>query len=286
MLGNVSFEAWSVDGNPIVPIDGSLNDIGIMARYSLATINDVGYWLGSSRAGRFTVLASNGGTPQRISNDGIEDTIEKLSQPNSARAFCFYDKGHSFYVLNFIKDNVTLVYDVSTNEWHNRSNVNANTGIALSWQPSCITTAYNGVLLAGSSNTNEILEVSSNIFTHGTQPIIRKWITPIIWDNLSTMQVKAIQLDVSTGTTKVMEEANGEGNVSPVVMARFSKDGGYTFSDQESRNLGKQGEYDTQPPQWLGFGLVKSIIGEFIISASINFTIRGFKIFTGKVIGL
>jgi len=285
VLGSRSFEYWSIDGEPLQYINGSPSEIGIMAKDSLASIGDFAYWLASSDSGRFSVMSSKGGSPIRISDDGIETVIEGLLQPSGATGFCFYNKGHLFYVLNFVVDKVTLVYDASTQQWHSRVNIHQDTGMTLSWQPSCITSAYNGILLAGSGDTHELFVVSSNIKKHGEQNIVRKWVTPIIWDNLGRFQVRSLQMDISSGTT-IYTVDNGEGNVEPKVLCRFSVDNGYTFNDQTERSLGKMGYYGAQPPLWINLGIFRALVGEFIISSDVSFSIRGLKMIHEKAGGI
>jgi hypothetical protein len=285
ILGDTSKEAWTFEGNPLQKIDGSINDIGIMAYDSLAIIKDSAIWLASSSSGRFTIMRSNGvSAPERISDSAIEQEISNLSQPAGARALAYYNLGQAFYVLNFVADKKTFVFNLTTGKWHTLSNTEANTGTRLAWQPSCVVSAYNGKLIAGSGDSTELFELSADIFTYGTQPILRRWETPILWDNLDTIQVKSVALDISLGTTQTLEESNGEGNVDPVVMARFSKDNAHSFSQQENRRLGKIGEYDAQLPEWLNLGVVGSLVAQFMISANCRFSIKGLKLKYSKVL--
>lgn len=284
ILGDTSKEAWTFEGNPLQKIDGSINDIGIMAYDSLAVIKDSAMWLGSSSSGRFTVFRSNGvSSPECISDMSIEQEISGLTQPAGARALTFYNLGQAFYVLNFVADKKTFVFNLTTGKWHTLSNTEANTGVRLAWQPACIVSSYNGKLIAGSGDSTELFEVSSDLFTYGDQPILRTWETPILWDNLDSIQVKSVTLDISLGTTRTLEESNGEGNVEPKVMMRYSKDNAHSFSQQSERSLGKIGEYSKQLPEWLNLGVVDSLVCQFKISANCRFTIKGLKLKYGQV---
>jgi hypothetical protein len=46
------------------------------------------------------------------------------------------------------------------------------------------------------------------------------------------------------------------------------------------------GYYGTQPPLWINLGIFRALVGEFIISSDVAFSIRGLKMIHEKAGGI
>ena len=131
LFGGKSVEIWYGTGDsndPFARVNNAFVDIGVKAKYSVAVINNTIFWLGANGQGSNIVWMSNSYTPQRISTHSIEYTIGKMQFTDDAIGYCYQQEGHYFYVLSFQSSNKTLIYDMSTNLWHERGYYNSSTG--------------------------------------------------------------------------------------------------------------------------------------------------------------
>lgn len=125
-------EVWFASGKNIVPyyasgaifpFDVNLSGVqeqGIAAKNSFASLDNTVFWLGQDERGAAVVWRGNGYTPQRVSDHAIEFELQQFSRIDDAIAYTYQQSGHFFYVLYFPTENKTRVYDVTTDKWHKR----------------------------------------------------------------------------------------------------------------------------------------------------------------------
>ena len=124
LLGANSVEVWYDAGLldfPLQRIQGAFNELGCVAPYSLAKMDNSVFWLGRDARGYGIVYKSNGYVGQRISTHAVEWKIQQYADLSDAIAYTYQQDGHSFYVLIFPTANTTWVYDVATQAWHERA---------------------------------------------------------------------------------------------------------------------------------------------------------------------
>jgi len=132
LFGQRSISVWYDSGNadfPFAPIDGATIDQGTMAPWSVTRIDRKLYWLGMNEHGYGQVFRTEGYTPVRISNQAIEHLIKTyldLGTDQCITGSGYVENGHTFYVLSFPKAKACLVYNLSTNMWHERARWNAD----------------------------------------------------------------------------------------------------------------------------------------------------------------
>lgn len=285
VFGSRSYEVWTMDGtddDPMSPIQGTASQIGCMAKDSIATLSDRVFWLGASDAGRFTVFVGTGlGDPKRISDNALEEQIQALAQPASCEGFCFMSRGHLIYVLNFIFDAVSFGYDASTDKWFTLSNIDADTGRTIAYQPCRAVSGFDGKLFAISGDTQYLIEISDSLLDYNGVTALREYVTPIMWTDTTPINLREVQLDISLGSTDETDPLLDA--YEPKVMLSVSKDSGHTFVAREWMSMGRIGEYLRKPPRWSNLGYGRGIVLKFSISSKINFTIRGVRCTTTKV---
>lgn len=121
LFGTLRTEVWVNTGDagfPFQPIPGTLIEHGIIAPFSAKRLDNTIVWLGGDERGGNVVFRANGYTPERISTFGIENTLNNLARTSDAIAWTYQQAGHAFYCLYLPANDTTLVYDVSTNLWH------------------------------------------------------------------------------------------------------------------------------------------------------------------------
>lgn len=116
-FGEQSTEVWYNSGNPDMPfmrIQGALLDDGTAAWKSIVLISDNFYWLTDKRE----VVMNVGYQRRKISTIHIDYLIQEMEHVSDAKGFEYRADGHTFYVLTFPTEDITLVYDLTTTFWH------------------------------------------------------------------------------------------------------------------------------------------------------------------------
>jgi hypothetical protein len=272
-------------GCPFAHISGSLVNFGTVADRSVARVGDTVFMLGTTRvqdsAAYFGVVSMSGTSVQKVSTPAIDYRISQLTSLTDAIAYSYVDEGHLFYVLTFPTDDLTFVYDVTTQQWHERS-----TYIAGQYtQHRHVSNEYvffGGKHLVSHYNEPKIYEMSSRFYNDDGDPIISIRTAQPIYDENENDNIKIFKLviDAETGvgigdvvaalspaerlntfadalpnawaddgdnvwadTEVVAVASSSEHNSSPTAWLSWSNDGGRTWSSEYSSSLGKQGEY-------------------------------------------
>lgn len=241
VFGTNSVEVWYDAGNadfPLQRIQGAFNEIGCIAPYSIAKLDNGLFWLGQDARGRGIVYRANGYTGQRISTHAIEWQIQQYDNLQDATGYTYQQDGHSFYVLNLPSAKTTWVYDVATQAWHERANWNNG---AFDRHVVNNQMSYNSQTVVGDYESGNVYTFDLDVYADNGQ--IQKWLRS--WRALATGQNNlkrsaqhSLQLDLETGTGLVV----GQGS-DPEVMLRWSDDGGHTWSSEHWVKMGKIGEF-------------------------------------------
>ena len=223
---------------PLAPIQGAYNEIGCIAPFSIAKLDNSLFWLGADPRGYGIVYRNQGYTGKRVSTHAVEYAIQNYGNISDAVAFSYQQEGHAFYVINFPSANATWVYDVSTNAWHERayfakgvfSRYRANTQMN-----------FNNQTIVGDYNNGNLYALDLDVYSDngGVQKWVRSWRPiPPGQNNLKRTAQHTLQLDCQTGVGLNL----GQGS-DPQVMLRWSDDGGHSWSNEYWVSMGKIGEY-------------------------------------------
>lgn len=256
LFGTNSVEVWYDAGNPDFPLtrlQGAFNEIGCAATYSVAKLDNGLFWLGSDTRGNGIVYRANGYTGQRISTHAVEWHIQQYAQISDAVAYTYQQDGHAFYVLTFPSANVTWVYDVSTQTWHERAGF--NDGAFTRHRGNCQMN-FNGEIVIGDYENGKIYAFDLDVFDDAgvTSKWLRSWrALPTSQNNLKRTAHHSLQLDCETGVGL----QNGQGS-DPQVMLRWSDDGGHTWKGDRWVSMGKIGKYGRRAI-WRRLGMTTKI---------------------------
>jgi hypothetical protein len=231
LLGKKSVEVWDNTGSAGFPFARAINgyvEIGCFNGRSVAKLDNSVVWL----ANDYTVRKLDGVTPVRISNHGIESSIQNATI-STAKAFSYSQEGHLFYVLSF--NEVTVVYDATTQKWHERQTYGYDNWTALSHA-----TAF-GLELVGSSQNGSIGTLKKDVYTEWgeTQRMLWRY-QPIYADGVRSVH-DSIEVVLKTG----VGITTGQGS-DPEMMLRYSDDSGMTWTSLPNRKIGQIGKYRTR----------------------------------------
>lgn len=236
VFGANSIKIWynaASTGFPLEPIEGAFNETGCAAKFSVAKMDNTLFWLGSDARGKGIVYRANGYSGVRISTHAMEWQIQQYSDISDAVAYTYQQNGHSFYVLSFPSADTTWVYDAATQLWHERADfVN---GAFARHRGNC-QSSYNAEILIGDYQTGTVYAYDLDAFD---SKWLRSWrALPTGANTLKRTTHHSLQLDCESGVG--LESGQG---ADPVVMLRWSDDGGHTWSNEHWAKVGKIGEY-------------------------------------------
>lgn len=241
VFGQGTTEVWydaATTPFPLAPIQGAYNEIGCLAPFSIAKLDNSIFWLGSDPRGYGIVYRNQGYTGKRVSTHAIEYAIQQYGDISDAEAYTYQQEGHAFYVLNFPSANATWVYDVSTNAWHERASW--DNGVFARHRGQCQMN-FNSQTIVGDYENGNIYALDLDVYSDngGVQKWVRSWRPlPPNQNNLKRTAQHTLQLTCESGVGLNL----GQG-ADPQVMLRWSDDGGHTWSNEHWISMGKIGEY-------------------------------------------
>ena len=248
-------EIWYNAGNTnfaFSRIEGAFVEWGVAAQFSMAKAGDTLIWLAQNEGGQVRVVQTTGGyAVQRISHHGLEARWAKYGTVSDAIAYTYEQEGHLFYVLTFPAGNETWVYDCTTQLWHQRA------AFYQGWfnrhQGNCHA-FFNGKNVVGDYQTGNLYALDLNTYTdNGSQ---RKWL--VTWRATqeipeTSTQFASLQIDMQTGIG-VPDGTN------PLVMLRWSDDGGHNWSTERAVSAGATGA-TAQRVRFLALGSTRANTG-------------------------
>lgn len=274
LFGTNSVEVWydaGLQDFPLQRIQGAFNEIGCIAPYSVAKLDNGVFWLGADARGRGIVYRANGYTGVRVSTHAVEWHIQEYANMADAVAYTYQQDGHAFYVLNFPSANTTWVFDVATNAWHERAGF--LNGSFTRHRSNC-QMSFNNEIVVGDFQNGNIYAFDLNVYADNNS--IQKWLRtwralPTGQNNFKRTAQHTLQLNCETGvglnglvtpeTIYLQTEsedylvtesgdyliadqvAPATQGADPQVMLRWSDDGGHTWSSEHWASMGKIGQY-------------------------------------------
>lgn len=202
LFGTNSVEVWYDSGAadfPLSPVQGAFNEVGCIAAFSVAKLDNGLFWLGSDARGKGIVYRANGYAAERISTHAVEWQIQQYENLSDAIAYTYQQDGHAFYVLIFPSANTTWVFDVATALWHERA---AFINGSFTRHRSNCQMAYNGEIVVGDHELGNIYAFDLDVFSDAgaVQKWLRSWrALPTGTNDLKRTAQHSLQLDAETG---------------------------------------------------------------------------------------
>lgn len=202
LFGTNSVEVWYNSGEadfPLTRIQGAYNEIGCIAPYSVAKMDNSVFWLGADARGQGIVYRANGYQGQRISTHAVEYAIQQYEDLSDAVGYTYQQDGHTFYVLNFTGADTTWVYDAATGSWHERA---AFRNGDFKRHRANNQARFNGKPTLGDYENGRIYQYSLDVYSDAgtTQKWLRSWrALPTGQNNLKRTAHHTLQIDCETG---------------------------------------------------------------------------------------
>ena len=249
---------------PFISPDNAAESIGIRAPDSLATCGPYTAWLASSDVGQNGIYVMEGNEKKRVSTISIERQISRMEYPEDAVGQFWEENQHLFYCITFRTDKVSLVYDITENEWHARESYEKGL-----WRPQYATFAYNRIFF-GEFASDALVYMDLDKYTEWDGLcIVRLRRGGALYSDNSPFYCDALNLTLNNGQID-------DPNIDPQVMMRYSVDGN-SWTDREIGTMGAQGCYQHQTTWW-NLGLCRYLTIEVSCSDPVDFAIVSAKI--------
>jgi len=268
LLGENTLEIWRNTGDSLFPFSriSGATPVGTKSPFSVIAIDTSIYWIGSNSQGGGIVYKAQGFTPTRISTDAIERILQADPNPELFVSWTYQQEGHVFLVITGSSLETSLVYDLSTELWHERAFLNT-VGAYEQHLGNCCINAFNKILV-GSRRDGSIYELSLDVFTDNGSPIQRKRIYTHLLDELKLIRYNTLEVGFETGVG--LQTAT----TAPQASLRISKDGARTWSSFFNTSVGKVGQFDTQV-KWRRLGINQQCTFELTYSDPTKVAITG-----------
>lgn len=268
LLGNISSEYWQDVGAypfPLLRIQGSPTDVGVVARYSIARCNNQLMFLGKMRRGGFSVFAIQNYQPVPVSTPDLDYLFSQYPSIGDAIAFSYRQNGHEFYQINFSEAGVTWLYDATSNIW---SQLVSGDDTRHYGQ---FGTQYDYNFIVSDYRNGNLYILDPLTYTDNGDLIIRELITPHFFkgDSYNKLHIYRLRLDMQQGVG--LNDGQGK---NPQAMLQVSRDGGYTWGNEMWTNFGNQGEY-LKRAEWRRLGVSRNYVFKFRISDPVKVVLIG-----------
>jgi hypothetical protein len=275
LFGTNSVEVWYNSGDadfPLTRIQGAYNEIGCIAPYSVAKMDNSVFWLGADARGQGIVYRANGYQGVRVSTHAVEYAIQQYGNLADAVGYTYQQDGHTFYVLNFTNADTTWVFDAATGSWHERAGF--RNGDFKRHRGNCHA-RFNGDPIIGDYQNGRLYAFDLDVYSDAgaTQKWLRSWrALPTGGNDLKRTAHHTLQIDCETGVglngydlydevylgtelLQILQTENGEDIIldldattgaNPQLMLRWSDDGGHTWNGERQVSMGRIGQYGTR----------------------------------------
>lgn len=311
-----STEVWYNQGSADFPFRRDNNVIfnfGCLAASSI--VSDFGYlfWLAKDRNGVGSIMMTTGQTPQKISNESIDNLISGFVAPADVIAYIYKDLGHVFLVMTWNTDDTTLMYDVNMGTWgqmqmHKTLQTQAVPNSGKVRHLSNCHAYFNNRHYIGSYQNPILYDFSRKYATNDGVEIRRVRTCPHFFDeNYRMLQFRSLQIDMqmglglsggdgsrdfwvdnvrdnmvtNTGDLFVWDSHNDLG-LNPKVYIRISRDGGNTYGNYHGASVGRIGDRRARA-MFRRLGIARDFVVEIsfydpvlpvaILGASVNYEV-------------
>lgn len=246
-------------GFPYQRILGGVVQKGIRAKFSAKDFDNSFMFVGGGENELPAVWRLAGAGATKVSTAAIDNILQGLteSELNDVFATVYSENGSFVYYIHL--NSRTFGYDAATQLWHERKSKDSF-GRLVNWRVNGIMTAY-GTTLVTDNQSGKIGRMKNTIYTEYGTSINRAVSTQPFSNQGETLSFSEMEVVCETGTAGPVVEGISRFDVEgfteegfdyepfqivtepPKIQREFSDNGGYTFSNQTARSLGRQGDY-------------------------------------------
>jgi hypothetical protein len=265
LFGEESAELWDNTGRSGMPFERNPNgyvECGCGAPYSTCSVDNTVYWIDQDRLAR----RLEGNIARRISHDGVEQKWQDYSTISDAFSFPYVFDGHTFVVFTFPTAGASWVYDINTQEWHERESHGYD-----HWRAAWVVKCYDRSFV-GDTQSGNIGELSPTTYSEWGGPLVREATSAAITNKGREMQHDRLELELDVGNVPL----SGQGS-APEIMLDVSDDAGVSFRARSNRSLGATGRYRHRV-HWDRNGRSRERVYRFRVSDPVPFVVAASRL--------
>lgn len=228
VFGKKITEIWQDVGAQLFPYQrSSVSNI----EYGCINPNTIGkgenfvVWVGKNEKSGIAILYTTGTDVKQVSTDGINFILEQLEHPEDSNGFLYKQEGHLLYQLNFPTDNLSLLYDFTTDKIFTVTDGYLNYHIANK------VVHFNNSYYFISPSVGNLYELNSKYTTYDNDLIPRIRICP-------SLRLPDSTPFVADEMTFWLEQ--GASNDISAIDFSLSRDGGESFGNEIRQELNEQ----------------------------------------------
>lgn len=270
LFGEQTSEVWTNTGGTdftFSRIPGAFIQFGCKAPHSLCEADGSLYWVSQSPQGECMILRTENYDRARISTHAIESELQKYDRVDDAIGYVHQMDGHYWYVLTFPTANKTWVFDLSTQQWHERAYLD-ETGVLGRHRGNCFA-FWNGKHIVGDFEDGRLYELSLDVYNDAGNEIRRVRSFPHLSDDGNRVTYRVFQADMEAGNASTLEPGT-----PPEIRLRFSDSKGKDWSNHISTSLGFRGQHEAIA-RWHRLGQARDRVFELSWSADMKTALNG-----------
>ena len=163
VMGSTVCEIWTnIAGLQVYQRQSSINiDYGVASVSTIAASDDMIAWLGINEKSSPAIMVMTGGQANRLSTDGIDFLLSKVTTPTDSTGIFYRENGHVFYILTFFNplDNFSIMYDFTTQKFFDITDWNFN------YHPARQIAYFNNSIYFVSLNQGSLMRMGTSITT-------------------------------------------------------------------------------------------------------------------------
>lgn len=245
LIGERTSEVWFNAGGTnfaFSRVPGVGPQIGCAAQNSITRAGPALVWLANNEQGENFVAETQQYSWGRISNHAIEHAISQYPLVSDAIGYAYEDEGHLFYVLTFPTADVTWVYDATESAkvgkacWHQRASWDPNSGYHRH-RGNCFMN-FQDLRIVGDYQSGQLHQLSRSVYDDAGNVLRAQRRAKHVWNGPGRTRVfhESLQIEFTPG----IGLQAGQGS-NPQAMLRWSNDGGFTWSQERWRSIGRAG---------------------------------------------
>lgn len=265
LLGTATTEFAGISGDAdaaFTALQGSANEWGIAARWSLAKFDNTYACLMKNRMGQVMVAQLNGYLPKKISTPDIDSIINGYSTVSDASAYSYMAGGHPMYVISFPTVAKSWLYDGSTGIWSQLRSDGITRHIG-EFGFSFDDQTY----LVSDYSSGRLYRLAPDVYTDNGAAIVRQLVTENIGvPGQVLISADKLRLDMEVGVGL----ATGAGS-GPLIGLEVSRDNGQTWGAQMWKTFGAAGAYG-EIVEWRRLGTARVFNFRFTVTDPVPVT--------------
>lgn len=248
LIGSLTTEVWIGTGAAdfyFQLIQGMYIDHGCSAAFSITYQDVLVFWLMQDKQGQYQIMKGVAGEVSNIATSYLTDLMSKMIAPTNVITGVWAQNNHAFLVVNWVTDNITFVWDLTTQEWFRwtwldeNGNINRHRANTFAF--------FNKNNLIGDWETGKLYVLDPNVYTDlkndgdNEGPILRrKTFLHMVGNDFERVNYIAFDADIEVGTSTSNDPDN-----PPMINLFWSDDRGKTYGNAVQQSMGLQGEYLT-----------------------------------------